>query len=137
MKGKLLAGVIGLGVGERHVVGYDRHPQCQVKVLCDLNPKVLKNVGERHKGKELTSDPASVLEDPNIDVVSIASYDDSHERQVVQALQRGKHVFVEKPLCLTSCELENIVRTLNAYPSLKLSSNLILRKALSLRKSSL
>ena len=129
LKGNLLAGVIGLGVGERHVVGYDRHPQCQVKVLCDLNPEVLNKVGERHKGKELTSDPASVLEDPNIDVVSIASYDNSHERQVVQALQKGKHVFVEKPLCLTSRELENIVRTLNAYPSLKLSSNLILRKS--------
>ncbi len=129
MRESLFAGVIGLGVGEKHVIGYDLHPKCQVKVICDLNPEVLEQVGKRHEGKELTTDPESVLEDPRIDVISIASFDDFHERQVVKALENGKHVFVEKPLCLTTKELENIVRTLNAYPGLKLSSNLILRKS--------
>ena len=100
LEGNLFAGVIGLGVGERHVVGYDRHLNAKSKSSGDLNPEVLNKL-RKAQGKELTSDPASVLEDPNIDVVSIASYDNSHERQVVQALQR-QAAFVKKPLCLTS-----------------------------------
>ena len=129
MKNNLSAAVIGLGVGERHVVGYERHPRCEVKALCDINPEVLNKLAQRHEGKSLTTEPEVILEDPRIDIVSIASYDDSHEKLVVEALRKGKHVFVEKPLCLTRNELENIVHTLNQRPELNLSSNLILRRA--------
>ena len=69
-----------------------------------------------------------ILNDPNIQLVSIASYDDVHEQQVLSALRNNKHVFVEKPLCLNSNELRNIGEELKLHPHLLLSSNLILRK---------
>ncbi len=51
---------------------------------------------------------AVVLEDPAINTVVIATRHDSHASLVLQALRAGKHVFVEKPLCLTVEELAAI-----------------------------
>ncbi len=120
--------MIGLGVGESHIFGLQSHPMCAVKVLCDINEEVLQRVGKKNPSCGLSTDPNSVLNDPEIDLVCIASYDDVHEQQVVSALRNNKHVFVEKPLCLTSDELSNIAEQLKMNPHLFLTSNLILRK---------
>lgn len=125
----LRVGVIGLGVGERHIAGYEADPRCRVVALCDIDTNKLHSVGERHSGRRLVSDPAELLADPLIDVVSIASYDGAHYAQVMAALAAGKHVFVEKPLCLFEHELVDIRRALVASPKSRLSSNLILRKS--------
>ncbi|MGH2744319.1 MAG: Gfo/Idh/MocA family protein, partial [Thermoleophilaceae bacterium] len=68
-----------------------------------------------------------LLDDPEIDIVSIASYDSYHHEQVVRALERGKHVFVEKPVCQTPEQAREIHAALRARPELVLSSNLLLR----------
>lgn len=128
LQDKIQAGVIGLGVGESHVLGLQAHPMCEVKAICDINEEVLQRIGKKNPSCTLSSDPDSVLYDPEIDLVCIASYDDVHEKQVVNALRNNKHVFVEKPLCLTSEELSNIAEELKLHPHLLLSSNLILRK---------
>jgi predicted dehydrogenase len=52
-----------------------------------------------------------MLADPRINTVAILTRHDLHARQVVAALRAGKHVFVEKPLCLTHEELQEIDRT--------------------------
>lgn len=122
------AGVIGLGVGESHIIGLESHPNCQIKAICDINEIVLQKVGSRFPSCTLSTDPNLILNDPNIQLVCVASYDDVHEQQVVSALRNNKHVFVEKPLCLTSKELSNIAEELRLQPHLLLSSNLILRK---------
>lgn len=126
---KLRAGVIGLGVGERHIEGYQVDPRCQVIALCDINEEKLLEVGGRHPGIALTTSPVEILENSEIDVVSIASYDDAHRDQIICALEHGKHVFVEKPLCLTRPEYDDIKLALSRRPDLQLSSNLILRRA--------
>ena len=123
------AAVIGLGVGERHIAGYETDPRCRVVALCDIDPAKLADVGARHPRRQLTTDPFAVLADPAIDVVSIASYDDAHHAQIMAALSADKHVFVEKPLCLHENELADIRRELKARPKLRLSSNLILRRS--------
>jgi len=125
---KLSAGVIGLGVGEAHISGYEVDPRCTVASLCDIDEKKLKEVGSRYPGRKLTNDAEELLSDPTIDVVSIASYDTYHHEQIMRALKNGKHVFVEKPLCLFEKELNEIVSQLNKSRHLKLSSNLILRR---------
>ena len=128
MKDNLNAGVIGLGVGESHITGLQVHPRCKVSTICDLNEEVLQTVGQRYPSCQLTVNPLSILDDPNIDIVCIASYDDAHESQVLRALRNNKHVFVEKPLCLSGKELNNIADELNSKPHLSFSSNHILRK---------
>lgn len=70
--------------------------------------------------EEATTDPERVLHDPQITTVVIATRHDSHARYVLEALRAGKHVFVEKPLCLTLAELseiEQLYASLLAAPS--------------------
>jgi predicted dehydrogenase len=126
---QLKAAVIGLGVGERHVAGYEADPRCKVVALCDIDEVKLAEVGQRHPEKRLTSDPEEILADPAIDVVSIASYDDAHYGQAIRAIRSGKHVFVEKPLCLRDEELDDISQALSERPQIRMSSNLVLRRA--------
>jgi predicted dehydrogenase len=126
--GVLRAAVIGLGVGERHIAGYESDPRCEVVALCDVDPVKLQEVGSRHPGRRLTAEPLELLDDASLDVVSIASYDDAHRDQVLRAIEAGKHVFVEKPLCLLRREFEEIALAKAAQPNVSLSSNLILRR---------
>lgn len=125
----LRAAVIGLGVGERHIEGYEADPRCRVVALCDTDPDKLAQVGGRHPGRRLTCDPSEILADKSIDVVSIASPDNFHHAQIMAALASNKHVFVEKPLCLHNDELADIRRAFAANPTLRMSSNLILRRS--------
>lgn len=67
-----------------------------------------------------STDTDSVICDTAADAVVITTRHDSHARLVQQALRAGKHVFVEKPLCLSHSELDEI-RTL--YQSLAIAGN--------------
>ena len=129
----LRAGIIGLGVGERHIGGYDRHPASGVAILCDSSARRRLEVARLYPRLRIVADADEVLADPDIDIVSIASYDDDHAEQVVRALENGKHVFVEKPLCLTVEEARRIRAALDRRPKLRLASNLILRRSPRLR----
>ncbi|MBV9523023.1 MAG: Gfo/Idh/MocA family oxidoreductase [Alphaproteobacteria bacterium] len=126
---KLRVGVIGLGVGERHIAGYRAHPECSVVALADLDPAKRAAAAERYPGLTLHASAEALLDDPEIDVVSIASYDAAHFAQVRRALDAGKHVFAEKPLCQSSEELAALDAALARNPRCRLSSNLILRRA--------
>ena len=61
--------------------------------------------GKRFGFRETTTDVEALLSDKRSNVVVIASRHDSHARYAKMALDAGKHVFVEKPLCLTHEEL--------------------------------
>lgn len=127
--GKLKVGIIGLGVGEQHVAGYHKHPACEVVSLCDFSSQKRKEVSEKYPDIAICENDESILEDPEIDIVSIASYDNYHYEQICKAINANKHVFVEKPLCLYLEEARGIRSLLNDKPELRLSSNLILRKS--------
>jgi predicted dehydrogenase/threonine dehydrogenase-like Zn-dependent dehydrogenase len=64
--------------------------------------------GAKHGFAEASTDDAKSLEDKNVDTIVIATRHNVHARQVLQALRAGKHVFCEKPLCLTLDELSAI-----------------------------
>lgn len=125
----LRAGVIGLGVGEQHIAGYRAHPECRVVALCDTDPAKRDAARVKYPDLELHADPFELIDRDDIDVVSIASPDDAHYAQIVAAINAGKHLFVEKPLCLRREEFDDIRRRLAARPGVALSSNLILRAA--------
>ena len=101
----------------------------EVRAICDTNASKLAEVSHRHPGVSTTENPLELLRDSSIDVVSIASYDNYHAEQILEAVKEGKHVFVEKPLCLFLEEASQIATALRKRPDLKLSSNLILRRS--------
>jgi predicted dehydrogenase len=123
----LKAGIIGLGIGETHIAGYLRHPGCDVAALCDFDEERRALLQQKYPHLKVVREADELLQDPQIGVVSIASYDNYHFEQVVKAISHGKHVFVEKPLCLAESEAEQIRSLLAEHPHIRLSSNLILR----------
>jgi predicted dehydrogenase len=124
----LRAGVIGLGVGEQHVVGYKSIPGVEVVAICDTDPNRLAAIGCRNEVALRCEDYRKITEHPDIDVVSICSYDMAHAEQALSALRHGKHVMVEKPVVLFRSELEQVVRAQQDSGRL-LTSNLILRES--------
>lgn len=56
----------------------------------------------------VTTNVETIFGDQNINAVIVASRHDSHAQYVCQALQMNKHIFVEKPLCITQAELNQI-----------------------------
>src|SRR3989338_80646 len=126
---KLNVCIIGLGVGEKHIDGYNRHPSCKITALCDFSHDKLNRAKDQYPHLKLYNDANAVLADPNIDIVSIASYDNYHYDQIVTAIKHDKHIFVEKPLCLYEEEARHIRSLLEAKPHLKMYSNLILRRS--------
>ena len=124
---KLRVGIIGLGVGEKHIHSYGQHAGCEVVAMCDFSDERLAEMSSRYPDIIATKDAAEIIEDRSINVVSIASYDNYHYEQVTAALEAGKHVMVEKPLCLDLGQAERIRAVLRRKSELKLSSNLVLR----------
>ncbi len=66
------------------------------------------HAGRKHGFVETTTDSDAIFADDDTDIVVITTRHDSHARYVLQAIEAGKHVFVEKPLCLTLDELGEI-----------------------------
>lgn len=66
------------------------------------------HAGRKYGFVETTTDTNRLFTDAETLAVVIATQHDSHARFVLQALEGGKHVFVEKPLCLTLAELNDI-----------------------------
>ena len=120
-------GVIGYGVGAKHVETFQKHPNCEVLHICDFSDEKINEIRKRYPGIRTTKDASDILRDSDVDIISIASYDNYHYEQIINALRYGKHVFVEKPICLHEWELQNIKECWNTRPDQKLSSNLVLR----------
>ncbi len=66
------------------------------------------HAGRKYGFEEATTDVASIIADPSINTVVIATRHNSHARFICEALEAGKHVFVEKPLVLSCEELDRI-----------------------------
>ena len=102
-------GVIGAGnYGGRILIKAFRDAGADLRTIVSSS-----GVSAVHHGRKLgfldaSSDAGAVLGDPDIDLVCIATRHDSHAGYVSGAVRSGKHVFVEKPLCLTLDELATI-----------------------------
>ncbi|MGI6417593.1 MAG: bi-domain-containing oxidoreductase [Thermoguttaceae bacterium] len=79
-----------------------------------------KRVAERFGFERCASRIGDILDCGEVNTVFVATRHDSHAEYVKQALEAGKHVFVEKPLCLTIGELEEIAEIHRARPELHL-----------------
>ncbi|MEZ4372062.1 MAG: Gfo/Idh/MocA family oxidoreductase [Polyangiaceae bacterium] len=125
----LKVGVVGLGVGEKHAEAFLHNPHCEVVALCDHSQEKALEVRSRLgcDGARIVRHADELLSAPDIDVVAIATFDDDHAEQVELAWNHGKHVFVEKPLCMHTTELDRLWALHLERPTLQLSSNLILR----------
>ncbi len=83
--------------------------------VCTATGVSANHVARKFGFRYATTDEAEILKDPDINTVAITTRHNLHARQVIAALKAGKHVFVEKPLCMTQDDLKEIIA---AYSSL-------------------
>lgn len=100
----------------------------EVVAICDVDPARLDLIGDRYGVGARFGDYRKITENPNIDVVSICSYDDRHAEQLLSAFGNGKNVMVEKPVVLHRREAESVYRAM-VDSKRKITSNLILRRS--------
>lgn len=122
-------GVIGLGVGEQHVVALLEHPYLDKVFIWDQNPQKLEEVKLRNPKAIIVKKESDIVGHSNCDLVCISSYDSDHYDQCITCIESGQHIFVEKPVCLYIDEAKSIIKCLRDNPKVRFSSNLILRKS--------
>ena len=125
----LKSAVIGLGVGEQHAIALLENPHTELSAIVEHDSERAQSFIQNHTDQNIKiSTFEDVIHNENIDIVSIASFDEDHFEQVMACLKNNKHVFVEKPLCQTEEELKTIYKVWKPLQK-ALASNLVLRKA--------
>jgi predicted dehydrogenase len=101
LKDKLRVGVIGTGrwAGWAHLPGWKRSTLVDLAVVCDIDPQRAEARAKEFGVADWTTDFEQVLARRDIDVVDIVTSGDNHEPLTFAALEAGKHVLVEKPVC--------------------------------------
>lgn len=92
-------GLGGMGVGDRD--NFSSHPKLQIVAACDVDANTLKGTAPKLPGARLYTDWRELLEQEGnkIDSVNVTVPDHMHFIIAYSAIQRGKHVYVQKPMC--------------------------------------
>ena len=80
-----------------------------IRAIVSATGSNAKVTAEQYGADYFTTDFEEVLNDPEIDAILICTRHHLHARQVIAALNAGKHVYCEKPLALTKDELESVI----------------------------
>tara|TARA_B110000046_G_scaffold43291_1_gene48240 strand:+ start:29696 stop:31813 length:2118 start_codon:yes stop_codon:yes gene_type:complete len=110
-------GVIGV-IGSGNFTGLMILPalkKCKANIKSIASSKGLSGttLAKKYSINESTSDIQTIYNDKEIDSVVITTRHNQHAKHVIEALESGKNVFVEKPLAITSIELNNIQKVYN------------------------
>ena len=103
-------GVIGAGIlGDVHARVYQRLPGIDLVAVCDLDEDRARTVANKYQAQSYHTDYQAILNNPNIQAVSIATPDFAHAEIAIAAAQAGKHILCEKPLATTVQDAQAIV----------------------------
>ncbi len=83
---------------------------CQIVAVCDVYEKRKRETAERHQAKGY-SDYREVIARPDVDALIVATPDHWHARIALDAMDAGKDVYLEKPMCHTIDEAKKLVDT--------------------------
>jgi predicted dehydrogenase len=104
-------GMIGYGYwGPNLLRNLVKTQDCCAVAVADLNPAKLEAVKRHYAFLETTTLPNQLLEDAEIDAVVIATPISTHYELAKEALLRGKHVLIEKPMTVTVTQANELIR---------------------------
>ena len=107
--------VVGMSYwGPNLARNFDRLEGSNLRWACDLDEGLLNQHRSGFPRTKFTTDLAEVLADPETDAVVIATPVPTHARLALQVIEAGKHVFVEKPLALTTADARAVAEAADA-----------------------
>ena len=98
---------------------------CHVRAIATKTSSSANTASNRFSPDYVTTDYRHLLDDASIDAVIVSTRHDSHASIALQALHAGKHVLLEKPLCLTRDDLDEFKSFFKASSSSSLPSFLV------------
>lgn len=104
--------VVGTGyIGQEHIKAICAHPEATLHTICSTqrSADLANTLKEKYGALHTTTDYSNLLLNPDIDIVFLCTPNSLHVHQAVDALNAGKHVFVEKPLAVTVSQCQTIV----------------------------
>jgi predicted dehydrogenase len=103
--------IIGAGgiAKSQHLPNLSRAAHIHLKTVCDINKDAASAAQKLYDIPKMTTNHREVLSDPEVQAVVIATKEDAQAKLTIEALQAGKHVYVEKPLAVTTEECEAVV----------------------------
>lgn len=109
-------GVIGLGFfGKKHVEVLSALPQVELTAVCTRREGRLQEVAHKYGVPRTYTDYQHLLNDKDIEAVSIVTHVNDHLQPTLAALAAGKHVFLEKPMAATTEECTRLIQALEGY----------------------
>lgn len=110
---KLNVGVIGVGwFGEMHLQVYTSLPQVNLIGIFDENYPRMEEISKKYKIKAFQT-VDELIENPQIDAISICTSDQNHLAPVLKACLAGKHILVEKPMARTVKDCDVMIAAAN------------------------
>jgi len=103
-------GVVGCGYwGPNLIRNFHLIPDCRVKTVCDFQNDRLLHIQNLYPSVEITSDFDGMIQDPEIDAISIATPVFTHYPLAKKSLEAGKHTLIEKPMASTVSECRDLM----------------------------
>ena len=107
---RVRVGVIGCGEWGKHLVReFAQANFASLVSCCDSSAERLEGIRRAYPKIKPVNDAAQLLRDPSIEAVVIATPAVTHADLTVEALQSGKHVFVEKPIALSVADARRCI----------------------------
>ena len=109
-KEKIKFAVVGCGhIGKRHATMISNNAESELVALCDVLPRKELNLGDLN-GVDLFSSLDDLLNsDLEFDVLNICTPNGLHSEQAILALDKNKHIVVEKPIGLSKAKCEHVI----------------------------
>ena len=110
MASTLKVGLIGVGgISKTHMPGWQASEYAEVVAGSDIVPSVLEAWGKSYGVSKLSTNPADLFNDPDIDIIDVCTPNMYHAPLAIAALEAGKHVICEKPLAPTPGEIRQMI----------------------------
>ncbi len=114
----LKAAVIGVGgISNEHINGYIKNPNVELYAFCDINEAQLKKMAEKYgvpAERCFLNKDEMLAALPEIDIVSVCTWNAAHAECSIAALNAGKDVICEKPMAMNTQEAEQMLAAAKA-----------------------
>ena len=134
-------GIIGYGgqfnMGNEHARFIDATGVMRAIAFCEVNPKRLEQARKDYPDAAAYSSFGEMLKNPQVEGVTIITPHSTHFDLALQALRAGRHVVVEKPICITVREVDRLIdeakkikKMLSAYHNRRWDADILMIKSL-------
>ncbi len=116
-QGDVTIGLVGAGsFGQNFLIPALKNTPAKLVTVVTARPNNARNIADKNQFATASGNAQDIFNDTNINTVFIATRHDTHAPYVLDGINKGKNIFVEKPLCLTETELDSIVEAHNKQP---------------------